>query len=138
MDEIDSRIVSLLRKNSRSTNSEIGKIVGLGEGAIRKGISALLISGEIKRFTLESKSDLKNISALVFISVEENVPTDKIAKQVLSLEGAKEVFEITGEYDVCAFVTSEDIEKVNSIIDKIRNLKHVLDTKTQIILKRWG
>jgi len=137
MDDIDAKIVSLLKKDARSTNATIGKAIGLGEGAVRKRIAALVSSGDIKRFTVESKSDLSNISALVFISVEESIPTEKIAKLVLSLDGARDVFEITGEYDVCALVTAEDISQVNAIIDEVRKLKHVRDTKTQIILKRW-
>ncbi|MEM2255054.1 MAG: AsnC family protein, partial [Candidatus Bathyarchaeia archaeon] len=38
VDEIDRKIIQILKQNGRATYGEIGKAVGLSEGAVRKRI----------------------------------------------------------------------------------------------------
>ena len=52
VDDIDERIMELLEEDARMTYVEIGKMVGLSEGAVRNRIQSLTSTGVIKRFTI--------------------------------------------------------------------------------------
>jgi DNA-binding Lrp family transcriptional regulator len=134
VDEIDERILGLLEENSRMTYVEIGTIVGLSEGAVRNRIQGLVSNGVIKRFTIE-KSVSHGVRALTMIAVNPTVPTFEVSQKVDSLEGAEQLYEVTGEYDVVLVSHGSNIESINKIIEDIRMIPGVEKTNTIIVLR---
>ena len=99
VDDIDERIMELLEEDARMTYVEIGKMVGLSEGAVRNRIQSLTSTGVIKRFTIE-KSTSHGVSAVTMLAVDPSTPTYEVSKSVSMLEGVERVYEVTGEYDI--------------------------------------
>ena len=134
MNEIDSQIVQLLKENARMTNVDIGKAVGLSEGAVRNRIQYLIDSGIIKRFTVDIVPDLE-FRAIIMVSVNPSVPTSKISIGIRKLIGTERIYEVTGEHDIVAIVSSQNIEGVNHTIEDIRSIEGVTGTNTMIVLR---
>ncbi|MEM1589955.1 MAG: HTH-type transcriptional regulator LysM [Candidatus Bathyarchaeia archaeon] len=136
MDEIDRKIIQILKQNGRATYGEIGKAVGLSEGAVRKRIKDLVSSGVIKRFTLKlSLSEWAE--AIVLVSVNPAIPTSEISAKLLKLPNVDTVYEVTGEYDIATIISAMSIAEVNECIEKIRKIDGVIKTNTMIILRSW-
>ncbi|MEM2280530.1 MAG: HTH-type transcriptional regulator LysM [Candidatus Bathyarchaeia archaeon] len=136
MDEIDRKIIQILKQNGRATYGEIGKAVGLSEGAVRKRIKYLVSSGGIKRFTLKlSLSEWAE--AIVLVSVNPAIPTSEISAKLLKLPNVDTVYEVTGEYDIATIISAMSIAEVNECIEKIRKIDGVIKTNTMIILRSW-
>ena len=53
-DYYDRRILELLEQNSRISNTEISRRVGVSEGTVRRRINDLIDNGIIIRFTIET------------------------------------------------------------------------------------
>jgi Lrp/AsnC family transcriptional regulator for asnA, asnC and gidA len=134
VDEIDEKIINLLKENSRVTYVEIGNTVGLSEGAVRNRVQALVNSGMIRKFTIEVAPSIR-VRALTMISVNPSVPTYSISKKIEELSGIERIYEVTGEYDVFCVVSSRDIEGVNQCIEDIRKIEGVVKTNTIIVLR---
>ena len=134
VDEIDERIMELLEEDARMTYVEIGKMVGLSEGAVRNRIQSLTSTGVIKRFTIE-KSTSHGVSAVTMLAVDPSTPTYKVSKSVSELEGVEKVYEVTGEYDILLVSSSVNIEGINQCIEDIRKIEGVEKTNTIIVLR---
>ena len=134
VDEIDERILDLLEEDSRMTYVEIGKIVGLSEGAVRNRIQNLTSTGVIKKFTIE-KSTSHGVSAVTMIAVDPSTPTYEVSKSVSELDGVERVYEVTGEYDIMLVSSSVNIDGINSCIEDIRKIVGVEKTNTIIVLR---
>ena len=134
VDEIDERILSILKENSRTTYVEIGRTLNLSEGTVRNRIQSLIDSGIIKRFTVEVSLTV-GVRALVMISVNPQTPTHDVSKVVQKLPGVEKIYEVTGEYDVVIVVTSQNIERLNATIENIRVVEGVEKTNTIIVLR---
>ena len=134
LDEKDSKILELLKKNSRASNTELSRKVGLSEGAVRQRIKSLQQKGAIKRFTIET-AEAAGSQAVLMATVKGD--TKKFMKQVSDLGIMREGFEISGAYDACIILTAENVSELDKKIDQIRALKAVSDTRTFIILKEW-
>lgn len=132
-DEIDAKILVILKGNARAGNTEIARLLGISEASARRRVERLG-KEEIRRFTIELKST--GTGALVFIIASSE--TSKVAKAVAALNGVSEVFETSGEFDVCAKVEARGIGELNELVDEIRKLKGIKKTKTVIILKNWS
>jgi DNA-binding Lrp family transcriptional regulator len=136
MDEIDKKIIQILKQDGRASYSEIGNKVGLSEGAVRIRIKKLMESGVIKKFTVETGL-LGGAEALSLISVSPSIPTSKISAMLRETPNIKEVYEVTGEYDIAVVISATDIAQVNDCVEKIRKIEGVLNTNTMIVLCRW-
>ncbi len=134
VDDIDERIMELLEEDSRMTYVEIGKMVGLSEGAVRNRIQSLTSTGVIKRFTIE-KSTSHGVSAVTMLAVDPSTPTYKVSKSVSMLEGVERVYEVTGEYDILLVSSSVNIDGINQCIEDIRKINGVEKTNTIIVLR---
>jgi DNA-binding Lrp family transcriptional regulator len=134
VDEVDERILRLLEENSRATYVEIGRGVGLSEGAVRNRVQALVASGVIKRFTVE-KASAVGVRALIMISVDPTVPTSEVSQKVRMLNGVERIYEVTGEYDIVMVSSSHNIDGINRVIEDIRKIPGVGKTNTIIVLK---
>jgi len=134
VDDIDERIMELLEEDARMTYVEIGKMVGLSEGAVRNRIQSLTSTGVIKRFTIE-KSTSHGVSAVTMLAVDPSTPTYKVSKSVSMLEGVERVYEVTGEYDILLISSSVNIDGINQCIEEIRKINGVEKTNTIIVLR---
>jgi len=136
MDEIDRKIIQILKQNGRATYGEIGKAVGLSEGAVRKRIKDLVSSGIIKRFTLKLSLS-EGAEAIALVSVNPSILTSEISAKLLKIPHVDTVYEVTGEYDIAVIISAMSIAEVNECIEKIRKIDGVIKTNTMIILRSW-
>ncbi len=134
VDQIDEKIIKALKENSRKTYVEIGKAVGLSEGAVRNRVQSLINTGTIRKFTVEVAPSIR-VRSLTMISVDPSVPTYTISKKVEDLSGIESIYEVTGEYDIICVVSQRDIEGLNQTIEEIRKLDGVAKTNTVIVLR---
>jgi len=134
MNDIDEKILRILKDNARMTYVEIGEQVGLSEGAIRNRVQALVSSGTIKKFTIET-ADTSKIRSLTMISVEPSTPTFTVSKEVEKLAGVERIYEVTGEYDIVTVVSHQNITGINQCIEDIRKIKGVEKTNSIIVLR---
>ena len=134
VDEIDERILDLLEEDARMTYVEIGKIVGLSEGAVRNRIQNLTSTGVIKKFTIE-KSTSHGVRAVTMIAVDPSTPTYEVSMSVSELDGVERVYEVTGEYDIMLVSSSVNIDGINQCIEDIRKIVGVEKTNTIIVLR---
>lgn len=134
VDEIDERIMRLLEDNSRMSYVEIGRTVGLSEGAVRNRVQALVSGGVIKRFTIE-KASTHGVRALTLIAVDPGTPTYEVSKMVNRLAGVERIYEVTGEYDIVMVSSGSSIESINKVIEDVRKIEGVEKTNTIIVLR---
>lgn len=134
LDPIDEKIISILKINSRQPFVEIAKEIGLSESAIRRRVKNLMDTKIIKRFTVEL--DNKNrTSAITLISVTSTSDTPTVSTALMSLNGVEVIYEITGQYDIAAIISSSSVAEINRCIDDVRRIEGVSDTNTVIVLR---
>jgi DNA-binding Lrp family transcriptional regulator len=133
MDEIDRKILELLKSDGRRTYVDIGRKLELSEGAIRKRVQNLLGSGTIKRFTIEMGSG-QEATAISLLSISTSVPTPSIVEGLKKLPNVQKVYEVTGQYDVVVIVSATKMAEVNRCLEQIRRFRGVTDTNTMIVL----
>ena len=133
IDNLDKRILEIMKKDSRCPYVEIAEKLGVSEGTVRSRVHKMTEDGIIRGFTIKTSS--KNVKALVEVRIDVNTDTEEIAKRLSEYEGVTEVFEVTGDQDIIAIADVESSQKPNEIIEKVRKYDNVLSTRTSLILK---
>ena len=133
MDDLDERILEILRKDSRCPFVEIAEQLLVSEGTIRSRVRRMTDEGIIKGFTIKTSS--RNVKAMVEIRIDVNTSTDEVATTLAAQEGVTEVYEVTGDQDIIAIVDVESSQQLNDIIENVRRHDNILSTRTRLILK---
>ncbi len=136
LDEIDQKIIAILRKDSRTSFVKIAEAVGLSETAVRKRIKNLQEHEVIKRFTIEVDEE-QQTKAIALITTQAQIHTPSISQDFIKIDGVSHLYETTGEYDIIAFLSTTSIEKLNQTLEKIRLTNGVIRTNTSLVLRSW-
>ena len=129
MDEKDWAIIDILRRNARTSNSDIGRELNVSEGTIRKRIQKLLEEGAIKKFTVVLRNE--GVEGMILIRTDP-----KRAKELLDFITGRfdEVYEFSGRFDLAIRVNCKSLEELNKIVDDLREMDGVRNTDTIIRL----
>ncbi|MFC7323384.1 Lrp/AsnC family transcriptional regulator [Halorubrum rutilum] len=132
MDDLDRRILSILRRDARTPYTEIADRVGTSEGTVRNRVDRMTEEGIIERFTVTTRTG--NVKAMIEISVEMNVDTAAVGERMVEWEEVDFVWQVSGEDDVVLVVDAVDTRAVNELISQAREMDEVKSTKTRLIL----
>lgn len=133
VDEMDEKLLELLRQDARESYVELAKKLGTSEGTVRARMKRLVDSGTVRKFTIRTAGS--NIKALIEVKVETNVHTADISSQVAKWKGVEQVFEISGEHDILVIAEAQNTLELNEIIERIRTFKQVQATRSRLILR---
>ena len=140
LDDKDMDILSLLKKNAKSTTQQISRELNIPITTVHNRIKKLESSEIISKYTvvLNQKKLGKTISARLAIRVTKLADQNKICNELLSLEAVDRVYQITGDHDIVAKVCLKDIEELHSLImTQLRTMPEIQNTSTTIVLKEF-
>lgn len=78
----------------------------------------------------------RDLNAIVMIAVESHVYTGAVVRRLRNLQQVESVFEITGDYDISAYVRVPGTWDLNNLIEELRAIPGVKLTDTRVVLKK--
>jgi Lrp/AsnC family leucine-responsive transcriptional regulator len=137
MDIYDNKIIELLQKQGRISNSELSARVGLSLPAIAERIKKLESSGVIRGYTalVDAKKLGKGITAFISVLIDDPACYARFAEAVLNLSEVEECHHVVGEFDYLLKVKTADTTSLEALIsERIRPIPGVGRTRTTIVL----
>ncbi len=128
-DDTDHKIIEVLRKDARSSIRDIAKQLKLRLSTVHVRIQKLIREKIIEKFTvkLNNKAMGENFIVFVFIATEKIIDN-----HAFHHKNIKEVFGITGEYDLVMKCKFADIEEFNQFLLDFRKKHGLKKTLTMI------
>ena len=141
MDELDTKIISLLQQDGRASNAGIAREVGVSEGTVRRRLKQLIQEEFIRVVALLDPGKMGYASeALVGVRVDPH-KIDQVAERLAALEEVNWVAETTGSFDIFAWATLESSSTLGIFLrTKVGTIPGVRRTETFVNLmvkKRW-
>ncbi len=128
-DSQDNIILALLRKNSRMPIREIAKKTNIRPSTVHQRIHKLVSNRIIEKFTVKLDNRAVNENFIVFMLVS----TDKdLEKSFFEDKRIKEVFGVTGEFDLILKLKFKDIEEFNNYLISLRKNENIRKTVTMV------
>ena len=144
LDAVSKTIIELLQDDGRRSYSDIGRVVGLSEAAVRQRVQRLTESGVMQIVAVTDPMQL-GFHRQAMIGIRVSGDARRVAEAVTEIEAIDYVVITVGAFDVLAEVVCEDDEDLLSLInDVIRPIDGVLSTETFIYAKlqkqlyNWG
>ena len=136
LDEIDKKIINILKINARESASSIAESVNLSIPATSDRIKKLEDSKIIKGYyaEIDSRKIGLNLSALITIISESSSNYGKIIKFANQSDEIVECYATTGRGSHILIIETENTESLEKLLRKIQSWPNVIRTETQIIL----
>ncbi len=135
LDEIDERLLTLLRDDARQTIAQLAKELGISRGAIYSRLGRLEEEKIVAGYTVR----LGNAFAASRVRAHMMIKTlprfhREVEQALASFSLVQAIHAISGEYDIIAMLEAEDGAQLNELIDEIGLLDGVERTTTSVIL----
>jgi len=78
----------------------------------------------------------RGLNVFVGVVSEEKRPTAEVVKNILAVRGVQTVYELTGNFDIMVFASSQSASELNKVIENIRACKGVVSSTTYLVLQR--
>jgi len=136
MDNLDIKILKLLQKNARITVSDIGSEINLSVPAVSERLKKLETSGIILQHTsiINPAYLKKDLTALMFISLERPRFTDRFVEFVKVEEEILECHYLAGDFDYMLKIMTENTGTLEALLNRIKSVQGVQKTRTIVVL----
>ncbi|MBI2559208.1 Lrp/AsnC family transcriptional regulator [Candidatus Woesearchaeota archaeon] len=128
----DTKIIEILKQDSRLPIREIAKRTKIRPSTVHQRIQKLIENGVIEKFTIKLNNKEVGENFIVLMLVKGST-TEYIDNKFLSNKHIKEVFGVTGEYDLLIKLKFASVDEFHEFILKFRKEnKEVQSTLTMV------
>jgi DNA-binding Lrp family transcriptional regulator len=135
MDDIDYRLITLLRQNGRRAISDLAHETGLSRATVRTRIERLEGRGDIVGYTVILRADAFNapVRGLMLIEVEGRA-AEKVSVALGGFPEVTALHNTNGKWDFIAEVAANSLTEFDDILHRIRRIPGIASSETNILL----
>ena len=131
-DNKDLKIIEILKSNAREPIKIIAKKTAIRPSTVHQRIQKLIKNNIIEKFTIKLNNKAIGESFIAFMLIK-GTTSEYINNKFLNSKNVKEVFGVTGEYDVLVKLKFRDVEEFNGFIINFRKeMKGIQSTLTMV------
>lgn len=135
MDDLDQKILAILRRNGRATYSDIAAKLRVTRATVRTRIEKLEANGEITGYAALVKGDVMQlpVRALMMLFIEGH-GTQKIIAQLSGISEVQFIHSTNGNWDLVIEIGTQTLAELDKILTRVRLIGGVLKSETSILL----
>jgi DNA-binding Lrp family transcriptional regulator len=135
LDDLDRRLIALLRADSRTPAAVLAKTLKVSRGTIQNRIDRLTGRGVIQGFTIKThdQATANRVRAIMCIAIEGE-RTGAVLKALRGFPEVDKVHTTNGRWDLVAELDVETLGEFSRTLDAIREIEGIASTETSILL----
>jgi DNA-binding Lrp family transcriptional regulator len=136
MDEIDHRIVALLRENARRSFQDIGGHVALSAPAVKRRVDRLERDGVIRGYSanVDPSAIGWNTHAFVELFCEGRMSGEEVSDAISGHPEVEAAYTIAGAPSAILHLRAADTQHLEEALERVRDTPGVIRTQTQVVL----
>ncbi len=136
-DELDEKIIKMLKENSRKPFTEIAETLGISEATVRKRVRKMERNEIIKGYSLEIDPSALGYDTVVLLGLDvEPESLVEAAKEISEIEEAKRVTTCTGDHMIMTEIWAKDNSHLSKIMsEKIGKIEGVKNLCPAIVME---
>ena len=136
MDELDRRLLAMLREDSREPVASLAVRLKVSRGTVQNRIDRMMRpGGPIQGFTVRTRPELEDnrIRAVMTIAVEGE-RSGAVIKALRGLPEVEKIHTTNGRWDLVAELDTATLAEFSRTLDQIRMIEGIASTETSILL----
>ena len=135
MRDSDSKLIDLLRANTREPTASLARKLGLARSTEQERLARLDRDGTIIGYTGRVADDVEanRLRAVVMISTDPK-QADRVSVELKRMPEVRSLAAVSGSYDLVAQVETDTPARIDVLLDRIGRAPGVARTVSSIIL----
>nr|WP_253942231.1 Lrp/AsnC family transcriptional regulator [Nocardioides sp. zg-1230] len=134
MDDLDHRLIAVLRANSRTPVAVLSRELGVNRSTVTARIDRLVHSGVIEGFTLRLSNDVdRDVVRGVTTVVTAPNQGQSVVREIRGYPEVERLHSTTGAWDLVVQLRCRSLSEFDVVLERIRALPGVRDTQTSLL-----
>lgn len=135
MDDLDRRLISLLRHDGRRSVSDLALELGVSRATVRARMQRLEASGDVIGYTVVLRADVVSapVRGISLIAVEGRA-NDRVVDALSGLAEVTAVHTTSGEWDLVAELGTDSLPALDALLHRIRLIPGITASETTLLL----
>ena len=135
MDELDRKLLALLRADSRTPAAALAASLKVSRGTVQNRIARLQVQGVIQGFTVRTRPELESgrIRALMSIAIEGE-RSAAVIRKLKGFPAVDRIWTTNGRWDLIAELDVASLADFSRALDEIRTVEGIALTETSLLL----
>jgi DNA-binding Lrp family transcriptional regulator len=135
MDDLDHRLISILRHDARRGISDLASELKVSRATVRARIERLEADGTILGYTVVLRADAvaQPVRGLTMIEVEGRMQ-DKVVDALVGFPEIGAVHTTNGKWDLVAELSTRDLAELDAVLRRIRLVPGITASETTLLL----
>ncbi len=134
-DDLDRRLIALLREDGRAPVSRLATALGVSRATIQTRIDRLLDTGAVLGFTIRAREDSgpHGVRAIMMIEVSGQ-STTKVIRSLRGIPALHQLHSTNGNWDLVAQLSAESLADFDRVLREVRGIPGITNSETSILL----
>ncbi len=134
MDDLDNRLIALLRADARTPVSSLSHHLGVSRATVRARIDRLIETEVIQGFTITTGSSAgAGVRAIMMVEVEGKA-TEAVLNRLRGYPEIRTLYATNGRWDIVSDLEAPSLEAFDELLRRIRQIDGIAATETSILL----
>ena len=135
MDELDKRLVTLLRHQGRRAISDLAADLGVSRATVRARMERLEKSGDIVGYTVVLRADALDqaVRGIMLIEIEGHA-ADRVIRALGGFSEVSEIHTTNGRWDLVVELGTSTLADFDSVLRRIRLIPGITGSETNLLL----
>ena len=135
MDDLDQRLLVLLRHNGRRSISDLALALGVSRATVRARIERMERLGDIVGYTVILRADAVSlpVRGITLIEVEGRA-ADRVVDALGGVAEVTAVHTTNGKWDLVAELGAQSLTELDAVLRRIRLIPGVTASETNLLL----
>lgn len=130
----DRRLLAALRGNARMSVTELAHHLGMSRTTVRQRMDALVRSGRIRRFTIETDAASENeIRAISMVELQGSM-SRAVIRQLNRIPEIASVHATSGVWDLVLEIRTDSLAGFDRVLRDIREIPGVVSSESCLLL----
>ncbi len=134
LDEMDEKLLGLLRANARTPAAALARELGISRPAVHDRIRKLEQAGVIQGYTIvTAKAPGSPLRAQVLVGLDPKLH-DRAIAALRAFRAIRRLHTVSGDFDLLLELTAASSEELDDVLTRIGHVAGVKQTKTSVLL----
>lgn len=135
MDDLDRRLISLLRANGREPIVTLAEKLQVTRATVNARLNRLIESGVILGFSVRVRDpdDASVVNAIMLIAVEGR-NTREVIRHLRGIPEISALHTTNGRWDLIAEITCDTLSAFDAVLSTVRGVEGIRDSETSLML----
>jgi DNA-binding Lrp family transcriptional regulator len=135
IDDLDQRLVTLLRHDARRSVTELATTLGVGRATVRARIERLEAAGEILGYTVILRADALDLPVRGVMLIEiEGHAADRAIRVLGGFAEISAIHTTNGRWDVIIELAAASLTDLDAVLRRIRLIPGITNSETNLLL----